>query len=620
FPRDGIPDLEPPSLVSGIHATAASATSIEVSWTPATDDVGINGYVVRRDGVVVATVPSAVFLDEGLTPRTDYEYTVEALDSVNRSGGISSPVVLETWARVLEADAPWMYLDSGPPGRAWLDRGFDDSSWEAGHAQLGFGDNDEATDIEKGEFAYYFRSEFRTPNGREVLDASIRLIRDDGAVVYLNGVEVMRSNMPSGPIAHNTPAASTTGGSEEDRWFTESVDPSLFTPGINVLAVEVHQRTENSSDVSFALGLDAELSDEPFDTSPPSAPKNLTVETKSASSLALEWRAASDDRGIDGYIVKRNGTKVGYSDGLTFVDTNLAPNTTYRYKVIAVDTSLNEGPPSLSRNGTTLADTSPPSKPTKLRVAKATGTSLKIKWQHARDQVGVSHYVVKADGNRIGTTSGRSFVLRGLEPDTEYHITVAAVDTSGNRGAARHIRQETEPYFVRRTAVAAGSHWRFLDDGSDQAGAWRERTFDARQWPRGEAELGYGDGDEVTIIDGGPGNDRHIATYFRRKFRIADVGAVQQVRMSIVRDDGVVVYLNGIEIFRDNMPSGEIGYDTKALESVAGDAESEWVTVEVPANALRNGFNALAVEIHQSGQRSSDTSFDLELILNPHLL
>lgn len=97
--------------------------------------------------------------------------------------------------------------------------------------------------------------------------------------------------------------------------------------------------------------------------------------------------------------------------------------------------------------------------------------------------------------------------------------------------------------------VPLGSSWRYLADGSNQGTAWRTTLFADGSWPQGSAELGYGDGDEASVVPCGPsaptcnaGN--FITTYFRTRFTVSDAGAIPQLALAIRRDDGAVVYLN----------------------------------------------------------------------------
>ena len=161
------------------------------------------------------------------------------------------------------------------------------------------------------------------------------------------------------------------------------------------------------------------------------------------------------------------------------------------------------------------------------------------------------------------------------------------------------------------TLVPTGAIWRYLDNGSDQGTAWRGTSFNDSSWASGPAQLGYGDGDESTVVSFGPDSaNKYITTYFRRTFNVADAAAYQSAVLRVLRDDGAVVYLNGTEIFRSNMPGGNIGYRT--LASAAIDDTSFHQAGVNPA-LLVSGNNVLAVEIHQANGTSSDISFDLQL-------
>jgi hypothetical protein len=163
--------------------------------------------------------------------------------------------------------------------------------------------------------------------------------------------------------------------------------------------------------------------------------------------------------------------------------------------------------------------------------------------------------------------------------------------------------------------IAAGATWRYLDNGSDQGTAWREPSFDDSSWASGSAQLGYGDGDEVTVVSYGLNPlDKHITTYFRHTFNVADPASFTALTMRTVRDDGAVVYLNGLEVWRSNMPAGVVTYQTVAA-GIASDADEStfFETVLDPA-LLQTGANVIAVEIHQEYRESSDISFALRLL------
>jgi len=170
------------------------------------------------------------------------------------------------------------------------------------------------------------------------------------------------------------------------------------------------------------------------------------------------------------------------------------------------------------------------------------------------------------------------------------------------------------------TLVPQGATWKYLDDGSDQGTAWTSPDFDDSAWASGQAQLGYGDGDEATVVGYGPdAEDKHITTYFRHTFTVT---APSAVRLRLLRDDGAVVHLNGTDVFRTNLPNGTIGSQTLASVCV-WDEEDLFHEMVVSADQMVRGRNVIAVEIHQCSRGSSDTSFDLELSragpLCPHL-
>lgn len=164
------------------------------------------------------------------------------------------------------------------------------------------------------------------------------------------------------------------------------------------------------------------------------------------------------------------------------------------------------------------------------------------------------------------------------------------------------------------TLVPAGAVWWYSDAGTDLGTAWRAAGFDHGDWKRGAAQLGYGDDDVVTRLDSGPdASNKHITTYFRGEFQVENPEQVLSATLGLMRDDGAVVYLNGKEVFRSNMPSGTVTFSTLASAAVGGEDESTYYETEVAGSQFLKGRNVLAVELHQSSRSSSDLSFNLRL-------
>lgn len=171
---------------------------------------------------------------------------------------------------------------------------------------------------------------------------------------------------------------------------------------------------------------------------------------------------------------------------------------------------------------------------------------------------------------------------------------------------------------AQRVLIKQGSEWKYWDKGTSLGTAWRASDYIDTAWAAGKAQLGYSvgspEGDEVTTVGyGGDANNKYITTYFRTSFTLADVASVTALTAKLLRDDGALVYLNGKELFRDNMPEGDVNFGTTAPSAVGGTDESTFFEHPCDISPLKDGLNVLAVEIHQSSASSTDLSFDLQL-------
>ncbi|MBC7861769.1 MAG: metallophosphoesterase family protein, partial [Bacteroidia bacterium] len=175
---------------------------------------------------------------------------------------------------------------------------------------------------------------------------------------------------------------------------------------------------------------------------------------------------------------------------------------------------------------------------------------------------------------------------------------------------------------AQTTLLSYSSVWKYKDDGSDQGTAWQAAAFNDASWASGAGEFGYGDGDENTIVNAcgtvtqyPTCTNKYITTYFRQTFNIANVSAFAGFTCNLRRDDGVVVYLNGVEVYRNNMPTGTITYTTLSSTNASDNGNTVFTFTMTPAaSQLVTGANTIAVELHQRGPTSSDLTFILELI------
>jgi hypothetical protein len=430
----------------------------------------------------------------------------------------------------------WRYLDNGTDqGTNWSLRIFDDSLWSNGLAQLGYSSNpaelDEATIVSYGPDANnkyittYFRRPFTVLNPSEFTNVEARVLIDDGAVVYLNGQEIFRPNMLGGGVSYLTLA----GGSGENTLFTNSVSPLLLLTGTNVIAVEVHQFTNTSSDISF----DFEL---------------------------VGFRGQSSGMPMVAITAPTNGASF-------LVGAN-----------ITIDATATDG--------------------------DGTITNVQFYQNNAfLDRDTTAPYSINWNGVAMGS----------------YSLTAIATDNAGNSrtSAPVNITVANPATTTTNTLVALGSTWRYLDNGTDQGTNWSQRSFDDTGWGSGAAPLGYCTSGctygIVTTVSFGPNaGNKYPTTYFRRAFNVDDPSRVQSLRLNLLRDDGAVVYINGFEVWRTNMPFGTISYLTYAPSASNYSYEQN----NLPSNAvtaLVTGTNVLAVEIHQGTPGSTDIAMEARL-------
>ena len=168
--------------------------------------------------------------------------------------------------------------------------------------------------------------------------------------------------------------------------------------------------------------------------------------------------------------------------------------------------------------------------------------------------------------------------------------------------------------------VEAGESWAYDDSGTDLGSDWRAADYDDSTWARGAAPLGYGDSHQVTTVSyGSDANLKHSTTYFRLAFEIDDVStdalATAEVELTLLVDDGAIVWLNGEEAARDNISTDPASYYTYADAAVSSTEETAYTELELDPSLLAEGRNVLAVEVHQAAGNSSDLGFDLTLSL-----
>ncbi len=152
--------------------------------------------------------------------------------------------------------------------------------------------------------------------------------------------------------------------------------------------------------------------------------------------------------------------------------------------------------------------------------------------------------------------------------------------------------------------IAYGAaNWRYLDDGTDQGTAWRNFNNPSSPWINATASFGRGLSENTTV------NNGHFTNYFVKSITVSDPSLYTIFNGEVSYDDGIVVYINGNEVYRANMPSGTILYNTVASSNNTTYNQS----FTIPSSSFVAGNNIVGVEIHQRTSNSNDAYFDMQL-------
>lgn len=226
-------------------------------------------------------------------------------------------------------------------------------------------------------------------------------------------------------------------------------------------------------------------------------------------------------------------------------------------------------------------------------------------------------YDKKAQRVRLGSdTENAQILVNGIQVPTGQFdgylyqpITLRAVAPAGyafegwsnGMGAGKEV-------------IASGATWKFYDQGSLDGTNWTSPSYAESGWKSGASPLGYGKDIVRTTIDYGSRNSKRPTAYFRSSLHL-DQGpkSNDQVTMNFTIDDGFVVYVNGREAGRYNMPAGNVGYSTFASTYAAGNPD--YGTLNLSPGLFHSGSNSIAVEVHNNSDTSTDLLWDMSLII-----
>ena len=377
----GTSDTEAPSTPTNLTASNITSNSADLSWNASSDNIGVTGYDVYIDGSLLGTVTGTSTSVTGLSANTGYNATVRAKDAAGNQSGSAATSFTTLAQSCFSADLVLtINLDNYP----------EETSWSI------------------------------TSGGSTVASGGTYGSQPDGSTVTEN------INLADGDYTFTINDAYGDGiccGYGNGSY-------SLTSGGTTIISGGSFGTSESETFCVEGGGSGS-------DTQAPSNPTNVSASNITQTSATISWNASSDNVGVVSYNVSVGGSLVGNVAGTSTSLTGLTANTGYAVSVTALDAAGNESG-SGSTSFTTLGDedTQAPNTPTNVSANNITQTTADVSWNASTDNVGVTSYNVSVDGSFVGNVSGTSTSLGSLTANTNYSVSVTALDAAGNESGS----------------------------------------------------------------------------------------------------------------------------------------------------------------------------------------
>ncbi|RJU01667.1 PKD domain-containing protein [Arthrobacter frigidicola] len=283
---------------------------------------------------------------------------------------------------------------------------------------------------------------------------------------------------------------------------------------------------------------------------------------------------------------------------------------TYTVKLTVTD---DKGATGVKSAPVTVSAAAANSAPAAAFTSKATGLAASFDGSGSTDSDGtIASYAWDfGDGSTgTGATATRTYAAAGT-----YTVKLTVTDDKGATGVkSAPVTVSAAVAGQESVLIAAKSPWSWRYEAPAPPTSWKANGFDATAWKSGPAVLGFGSAGLGTDVDFTPETttDRPLTAYFLRQFSVPSAASVSKLTLQTVADDGVVVYVNGTEVGRKNLPTGPISHSTYASSSVStSTANTTPFVIDVPVALLVDGVNTVAVETHVNYRATRDMSMDL---------
>ena len=411
-------DTQAPSAPSNLASSGKTSSSVSLTWSASTDNVGVTGYQVFSGSTQVATSTTNGATVSGLTSNTTYSFTVKAQDAAGNLSAASGALAVTTTA----VGPISINVGGAATGDFVADASFSGGSTYTNTATVTAPSGVPAAIFNSeryGAFTYtltgyspgsawtvtlYFAETYQTAAGKRSFDVSI------------NGTKVLSA------FDIYTAAGGANIGVAKSFAATANASGQIV---IALAAGSVDNPKLNGISVAAGTSLD---------TQAPSAPSNLSAASIGSSSVALTWSASTDNVGVAAYDVYVGSALVASSATNGASVQNLQPATSYTFSVRARDAAGNVSAASgaLSVITAVALDTQAPSAPSNLSATSIGTSSVGLTWSSSTDNVGVAAYDIYSGSVLVGSSASNAATVQNLLPATTYTFSVRARDVAGN--------------------------------------------------------------------------------------------------------------------------------------------------------------------------------------------